>query len=61
MIRSPSSISGQEIWSKPRPEGMAVVGPQSDSDPLSPIEDTLGLCSLLFPDRHSRGRLGTTD
>ena len=61
MIRSPTDTSGQEIWSEPRPEGLAMVGPQSDSDPLSPTEDTPGLCSLLFPDRHGRGRLRTTD
>jgi len=61
MIRSPTGISAQEIWSEPRPKGLAMVGPQSDSDPLSLTENTLDLCSLLFPDRYGRGRLGTTD
>ena len=37
-----------------------------DNDPVrlrppSPTEDTPDLCSLLFPDRHDRDRLGTTD
>ena len=61
MIRSPTGTSGQEIWSKPRPEGLAEVGPQSDSDPVPPTEDMPDLCSPLFLDRHGRGRLGTTD
>ena len=61
MIRSPTDTSSQEIWSEPRPEGLAVVGPQSDSDPLSSTEDMPDLYSLLFLDRHGRGRLGTTD
>ena len=44
-----------------RPEDLTEVGPHSDSDPLSPTEDTPDLCSLLFPDRYSRSRLGTTN
>ena len=61
MIRSPTGTSGQETWSEPRLDGLAVVGPQSDSDRVPPNEDMPDLCSPLFPDRHSRGRLGTTD
>ena len=61
MIRSPTGTFGQEIWSEPRPEGLVMVGSQSDSDPLSPTEDTSDLCSLLYPDRHGRGRLETID
>ena len=34
MIRSPTGTSGQETWSEPQPEGLAVVGPQFDSDPV---------------------------
>ena len=61
MIRSPTGTSGQETWSEPRQEGLAEVGPQSDSDPVSLTEDMPDLCSPLFPDRHGQGRLGTTD
>ena len=48
MIRSPTDTSGQEIWSEPHSEGLAVVRAQSDSDPLSLTEDTSDLCSQLF-------------
>ena len=61
MIRSPTGTSGQEIWSEPRSKGLAMVVPQSDSNSLSLNEDMPNLCSLLFPNRHNRGQLRTTD
>ena len=57
----PTSTSGQETWSEPRPEGLAEMGLQSDSDPVPPTEDMADLCSPLFLDRHGRDRLRTTD
>ena len=61
MIRFPTGTSGQETWSEPQSEGLAMVGLQSDSDLVPPTGDMSDLCSPLFPDRHGRGRLGTTD
>ena len=46
---------------EPRLEGLAMVGSQSDYNPVPPTEDILDLCSPLFPNQHGRGRLGTTD